>query len=160
MIRLVSRFTGQPANPPLVFRTWDEIPTALRDVYPREGTEPGERQSDLHCWEGTDEPMALTVYISGPITGQEHDYRERFGAGAEAVAALGHEAVNPAAGPEIEGSTWADYMRRDLPLLIGCNAIYLLPGWETSRGSRLELHIARELGMQVICADGAEEAAS
>ena len=44
---------------------------------------------------------------------------------------------------------WADYMRLDLVRLAKADVICLLDGWINSRGARLELHVAQELGMEV-----------
>ena len=40
-------------------------------------------------------------------------------------------------------------MRADISALLECDTIVLLPGWPKSRGARLELTIAMELGMDV-----------
>ena len=40
-------------------------------------------------------------------------------------------------------------MRHDLALLLGCDAIAMLPGWERSRGAWLERLIAEALGLPV-----------
>ena len=39
--------------------------------------------------------------------------------------------------------------------LVQCDAIYLLKGWESSKGTRLELEVALALGLDVI-QEGAE----
>jgi hypothetical protein len=45
---------------------------------------------------------------------------------------------------------WIECIRRDLvEMLSHCSMIILLPGWEKSRGSRLELHVARAVEMPV-----------
>jgi hypothetical protein len=45
--------------------------------------------------------------------------------------------------------TWVDYMRRDLRVLPDIDVAYALPGWEHSRGARLEATVFRELGIPV-----------
>jgi hypothetical protein len=42
------------------------------------------------------------------------------------------------------------YLRLDLAVLAQCDAIAMLPGWEDSRGAKLEYLVARELGCVVI----------
>jgi len=90
------------------------------------------------------------IYIAGPMTGiPEHNY-PAFATAAAHLRALGHDAVSPAEindGLEAEG--WAACMRRDLAQLATCDAIWMLPGHERSRGATLELTIARALGMLV-----------
>lgn len=48
------------------------------------------------------------------------------------------------------------YMRRDLPEVIRCDAIALLPGWRESPGTAKELAVARWCGLDVYEADTAE----
>lgn len=55
--------------------------------------------------------------------------------------------VNPAEHGIIEGYEWADYMKLDIPQLITCDTVALLPDWRQSKGVRLEHHIACELGI-------------
>jgi hypothetical protein len=40
-------------------------------------------------------------------------------------------------------------IRRDLDVLAGCDAIYMLKGWEDSKGANLEMKMAEYLGMDV-----------
>lgn len=49
---------------------------------------------------------------------------------------------------------WADYLRKDLiAMLTDCTAVATLPGWESSRGALLEVHVAGALGMRVESVD-------
>lgn len=41
-------------------------------------------------------------------------------------------------------------MRRDTAALMDCDAVATLPGWEHSKGARLEVLIAERLGMTVV----------
>jgi hypothetical protein len=41
-------------------------------------------------------------------------------------------------------------MRRDIPLLCTCDAIYMLQGWGASKGATLEYVIATRLGMETM----------
>lgn len=94
----------------------------------------------------------MRIYVAGPITGVPLKNRPAFTAAAQALRAEGHEVVNPLEiDPRHEDErTWADHMRIDIPQLLQCEAIALLPGWEHSRGARLEAYNARELGMPFI----------
>lgn len=49
-----------------------------------------------------------------------------------------------------EGVAFSDCVRRDLEAVIYCDAIYLLPGWERSKGARAEYAVAVWLGKEVI----------
>lgn len=72
-----------------------------------------------------------------------------FNCSAAKLRAAGFDVVNPAEHGEEPGKAWADYLRKDIRLLMDCDAIALLPGWEKSKGAKLEVHIATELGMRV-----------
>jgi hypothetical protein len=90
------------------------------------------------------------IYLSGPMTGIENFNFPLFHHVAKLFRALGTEVVNPAENGFTEEKSWAHYMRADIKQLVDCNVICLLPGWERSRGSTLELFIATQLGMEVM----------
>ena len=99
--------------------------------------------------------MKKVVYLSGPMSNLPAFNFPAFHAGAAALRAEGYTVINPAeldeADTEPVGSKpWASYLRRDIVELMKAEAIALLPGWENSKGARLELHIATELGFEVI----------
>lgn len=90
-----------------------------------------------------------TVYIAGPMTGLPGYNLDAFTAAETELAAFGHDPVNPGRHGVVEGFTWTDYLRRGVTELCACDAVAVLPGWENSRGARLEVHVARALGMPV-----------
>lgn len=94
----------------------------------------------------------MKIYIAGKITGLELvDAQAKFTKAESLLRACGHESVNPMAKVSKRfGYSWADYMKEDIPLLLACDAIYLLPDWGESKGARLEKIIAEELGMELI----------
>ena len=47
-------------------------------------------------------------------------------------------------------------MREDLLLLLECDKVSVLPGWRESKGARLEVFVASELGMEVMPLMGRE----
>jgi hypothetical protein len=99
--------------------------------------------------------MKGRIYLSGPMTGVPQFNAPAFNAEAAWYRALGYEVVNPAEVKLANGATWADYMRADLPLMMTCTRIHMLPGWQMSKGASLEHHIARELGFEVTHAPSA-----
>lgn len=96
------------------------------------------------------------VYVSGPMTGLPELNFPAFHAAAKRLRDQGAIPVNPADHGLVEGAQWADYLRYDLAMVATCERLLLLPGWSRSKGARLELHNARELGMPVDFAEGAE----
>lgn len=79
------------------------------------------------------------LYVSGPMTGLP----------AHILSEAGYGVVNPAHKGIVAGWTWADYLRHDLAALVTCDGVATLPGHRMSRGAKLELHVARELGTPV-----------
>lgn len=91
----------------------------------------------------------MKIYISGPMTGLPDLNRPAFNDAAAQLRAQGHEVVNPAELPEIPGGTWVDCMKRDIPLLLECEAVHLLEGWRHSRSANLEYQVAFRLGFWI-----------
>ena len=91
------------------------------------------------------------LYLSGPMSGYPDYNFPAFETAARALRELGHVIVSPHEGENSlkEGWEWADYLKRDLQMLVSCRGIVLMQGWHKSRGARLELHVALELGFEV-----------
>lgn len=93
------------------------------------------------------------VYISGPITGIDFGNRFAFSCARSALELCGYEVVDPSEVQLDDEATWTDYMRADLKLLLDCDFIYMLEGWEDSRGARLERELAKNLRIKEIDLD-------
>ena len=102
---------------------------------------------------------AMTIYIAGPMTGIRDLNFPAFHAAARALRGAGFDVVNPAEVCPDTGMLWPDCMRRDIAVLVRCDAIALMQGWMDSRGARLERHIAVQLGMTVYDLDDLLDAA-
>ena len=87
----------------------------------------------------------MKLYLSGPITGIKVD---SFGEAQLFIEKLGHEVVNPT-DLNAPGTDWTEAMRVDIKALIYCDGIVMLPNWSASKGAKLEIMIARELGLKV-----------
>lgn len=98
------------------------------------------------------------VYIAGPMTGLPEFNFPAFNTMAATMRAEGWHVENPAEHGHVEGAEWADYLRHDIGRLGTCEAVLLLPGWSKSLGAMLERHIAEQLGLRVMLAEGAEPA--
>lgn len=90
------------------------------------------------------------IYLSGPMTGLPDFNYPAFNAEAARLRALGYEVVNPAENPP--QASWADYMRQDIPQLLTCDTLALLPAWHNSKGARLEHYVAASMGIFKISA--------
>lgn len=92
----------------------------------------------------------MKIYIAGPMTGIPEFNFPAFNAAAAELRDAGHDAVNPAEIVPDTKVSWLDCMRADIKGLVDCDAIFLLPGYEKSKGASLELHIAMSLGLVVL----------
>jgi len=94
------------------------------------------------------------IYIAGPMTGLPDHNFPAFHTAADRLRQAGWDVVNPA--ENFGGRTdlpREDYLRADVGLLVSCDAVAMLGGWEDSRGAKLEYLLARELGMPVLDAE-------
>ncbi|MBF5006979.1 DUF4406 domain-containing protein [Diaphorobacter caeni] len=98
----------------------------------------------------------MKIYIAGPMTGLPGFNYPAFNAAAESLRAAGHHVENPAENPDPACKSWAGYMRMALAQLVTCDAIYLLKGWESSKGARIECDLACDLGIAMQFEPGAE----
>jgi nucleoside 2-deoxyribosyltransferase len=104
----------------------------------------------------------MKIYIAGPMRGYKDYNFPAFHEAARHLRAKGHEVVNPAEMDEAafqtqeeidkqakaEGSTKM-FMARDLPAMLGCDAVLLLSGWGQSQGACTEAFTAAMSGMPV-----------
>lgn len=88
----------------------------------------------------------MRLYLAGPITGVS-DYRQRFADAAAALTAAGHEPVSPTDAVPPADTSWAGWMRATTRLLTTADGVALLPGWEASRGARIEHDWAVAVGL-------------
>lgn len=93
---------------------------------------------------------ANRLYLAGPMTGFEDFNFPAFNKVAAELRARGYIVENPAEHGVVEDAEWQDYMAYDLTRLGLCGKVAVLPGWENSKGARLEVHIAHELSMTVV----------
>ncbi len=94
------------------------------------------------------------VYVSGPMSGYAEYNFPAFMEAAQELRHRGFVVINPAElniDHDVRQSDYAACLTIALQGLLLCNAIYLLPGWEKSRGAVLELRIAAALGF--VCVD-------
>jgi len=89
------------------------------------------------------------VYIIGRVTGlPRHEVVSKFEKGEQMVKGMNMHPVNPI-NLVPEETHWSDAMRICIKALIECDAVLLLPDHESSRGSAMELMIAKNVGMNI-----------
>jgi len=129
-------------------RRRDRLPKTVREL-PATRTQGRERK--------------VKAYIAGPMTGCVDFNFPAFFAAEAKLRKMGFDVVNPARNDiELDGFNpktdkarphwW--YMRRALPLVCSCDVVVLLPGWERSRGTANERHVARLCNITEALIDG------
>lgn len=90
----------------------------------------------------------MRIYIAGPVTGKPDLNRPAFESAAVCLEAAGHTPIVPHwfVPPYAE---WQTAMRRSIETLVKCDGVALLPGWQGSKGARIERSLALDLGMDV-----------
>lgn len=99
--------------------------------------------------------VVSTIYLSGPISldgraseEQIQKYLSVFAHACAYLRNLGFHVINPC---ELDRQdSWEAYMKLNIPSVCESHVVATLPEWERSRGSRLEVFIARELGIPVV----------
>lgn len=83
------------------------------------------------------------VYLSGPVTGNEANYKEDFAFFATVFKELGMQVLNPVdiCGDETDYETCMD-LCLDAIATHNPDALYMLPGWVSSKGCVRELNFA------------------
>jgi hypothetical protein len=95
----------------------------------------------------------MIIYISGKYSGDIDNNIALARKVAIEVWERGHVALCPhlnTANFEKDCKLqYDDYIKGDLLLIEGCQAILMLPGWEESQGAQIELEYAEKLGLPV-----------
>jgi nucleoside 2-deoxyribosyltransferase len=101
----------------------------------------------------------MRIYLAGPMTGYEEYNYPLFKKATAQLRAVGMNVADPT---EIDygeteetrgGKPYATYMRAGLKLLLECDAIAMLPGWELSKGCRHEFYVATALDHMIFFYD-------
>lgn len=95
-----------------------------------------------------------TIYCSGPMTGIYNNNYEEFHKNAKFLRDLGWTVISPAEMDEKLGvdptqpfseEQYLNTLRHDYKALADCDAIAFMPGWDKSRGAKLESDFANVL---------------
>lgn len=91
------------------------------------------------------------LYLSGPMTGIENYNHELFDRVAAEFRQVGFEVCSPA--EFFDGDVTRErheYMREAFKYLLEADTVVILPGWDSSKGARLEIMMAQELGLNLV----------
>lgn len=92
----------------------------------------------------------MKVYVSGKITGLERSVAvANFARAEKFLKNKGYEVVNPTQLCD-ENVSWDDAMKICIAELVKCDAIYLLPDWQDSKGAKIEIQEAHENCIQFL----------
>lgn len=93
----------------------------------------------------------MKVYISGRITGLDYNaVKRRFQLAEEFLTSLSLEPINPLKNGLSSSDAWIDHICRDIKMLHGCRAIYMLDDWMDSKGATIEYDFAIRTGKIVL----------
>lgn len=100
------------------------------------------------------------VYLAGPMRGHDDHNWPAFDEAAQRLAEMGFDVVSPADldrangvrvdDEEMSSGMLRKCLARDIDALAGCDMIYLMPGWKTSRGAKAEVAFAKAIGMPIV----------
>lgn len=101
--------------------------------------------------------MSTKCYLSGPITGVAN-YMDIFDKYEKELTLSGYSVINPARvnASMPTNTTWGDYMKMSMAMMELCDCIFLMPGWEKSKGASFERNYAEILGLDIIVEETAE----
>lgn len=105
----------------------------------------------------------MHLYVAGPMSDIESFNYPAFHAASARLRAAGFEVTNPAEQSlpcgcsdgvnivcGVESHEWDEWVRMALrAMLERSQGVALLPGWESSRGAKIEIALAQSLGWQV-----------
>lgn len=96
------------------------------------------------------------IYICGSISDggtlpieEQAARRKAFDRAEALLEEAGYQSINPMRRGVDQNKSWLDYMRDSLRDIAEADGIALLPGWERSRGARVEETLGRGLGLSV-----------
>lgn len=101
--------------------------------------------------------MARTIYIAGAMSGHPNLNHDAFFIKEKELQAAGWNTINPAAmdlevgidpSKPMGEYDYEDAARRDIEALKSCDAIYLMAGWQHSRGASWERALAKTWGLR------------
>lgn len=104
--------------------------------------------------------MSKLIYVSGPMTGYKNFNFPAFDEAALNLMNKGWRPVNPANidrafgfdGKEeckVTKQMLGEFLSRDIIAISKCDAIFLMKGWQDSKGANIELDFAKLIGIEV-----------
>ena len=92
------------------------------------------------------------IYISGPMTGYDNFNKDAFDFAKRKLEAINEydQVITPFdIAPNQDPNSWLFYMKLDIKALMDCDAIYVLKGYENSKGAMIEVNLAKSLSYPI-----------
>ena len=97
--------------------------------------------------------MQKIVYLSGRISGNEN-YKKEFASAERFLSQMSYIVINPANLEEVaKGLTYEQYLKICYRLVDISDIIFMVSGWQKSKGANAELTYAKSLGKKVMYQD-------
>lgn len=92
----------------------------------------------------------MKIYISVPITGRlREDVEKDIEKAQDKLFGKFDDVISPFYIAPKENMPYSYYMGKDIEALLGCDAIYMCKGWQSSKGCMAEFEMARIYGIQI-----------
>nr|DAR78146.1 MAG TPA: protein of unknown function (DUF4406) [Caudoviricetes sp.] len=95
----------------------------------------------------------MKIYISGPMSGIQGFNKQSFMMAEAKLRLIGHSPFNPSWLKYDKCWSSEDMLSVDLAALALCDGIYLLEGWEDSKGANVEYDYAVKNGKKIFYAE-------
>lgn len=93
----------------------------------------------------------MTVYISIPITGKQYDeQRQKAELAKHWLEENGMTCISPFANGIDMNQPRNRHMQRDIEMLLNADAIMPMQLWQSSKGCKLEMEIAKQTGKIIL----------
>ncbi len=103
--------------------------------------------------------MTKSIYLAGPMTGFKWELVKKcFDTAQQLFERDGFVVYNPAVIGYQTGWRYTDYIEVSQAIQKLARSIFMLPGWEESKGARFEKHVAEVMGQEIIEAPKVQEA--
>ncbi len=94
--------------------------------------------------------MKKRIYISLPISHYDLEERKQYAKRMEEILSHYYEVVNPFNNGIPDDADWRVHMKKDIKMLLECDAIFLCKDWEKSKGCKLEFDVATTCNIEPI----------
>lgn len=91
----------------------------------------------------------MRLYVCGCIGADPENFRRQFHEADIALIRAGYRPASPLSNGLDEEASWLDHMKADIAMLLECDGVATIKGWKKGRGTRVEVELARGLGIPV-----------